>query len=407
MTSFIIPLYNAEKTIARTLDSLLAQTEPHFEILVIDDASTDRGCDIVEAYAQKDARIRLIRKEHGGVSAARNRGLAEAQGEYIQFIDADDSAEPDMLETLLSNLLRTKADISICDFYHPCLHSSLGDCVLDLTRKRNLLRYFQNTFSNHVPWNKLYRREVIRTPFDESVHFSEDGLFALANLRNARRLVSTSRKLYHYYVAPPSPDGQLSCISRIAQAPAEGEHWETFGYMIMRMLPQYQREIDRQFKKADREDFLYVRTFDFMLWDLALLSALGASERDVTRDILAVFSEPVFLHSVRVKEKYGIRCRIPHTEEEVSRYVKVSLFAYAEAQRRGLNPFHVLLSVFAYLFVERAGVPLDRDDLLTSLYADVRANRTPIARFVRSLFPEKRTATYPIYHAAHAEVRAI
>lgn len=99
--SVVIPLYNKENYIRRAIDSILSQTVQNFEILVVDDCSTDDGVEIVRSYQDQDARIRLIRQEtNRGVSAARNRGIAEAKFEWVAFLDADDEWKPDFLETI-------------------------------------------------------------------------------------------------------------------------------------------------------------------------------------------------------------------------------------------------------------------------------------------------------------------
>ena len=95
--SVIVPVYNAEKTLRRCVDSILAQTFEDFELILINDGSKDQSGDICDEYAAKDSRVKTIHKTNGGVSSARNAGLRIAQGEYIAFIDSDDYIDNDYL----------------------------------------------------------------------------------------------------------------------------------------------------------------------------------------------------------------------------------------------------------------------------------------------------------------------
>ena len=115
--SIIVPIYNVEKFLPRCLDSLLAQTFPDFELLLIDDGSKDRSGDICDKYALKDQRIRVFHKENGGVASARQLGVDEARGEYSIHADGDDWVEPDMLQCFYDKAKETNADIVIADYY--------------------------------------------------------------------------------------------------------------------------------------------------------------------------------------------------------------------------------------------------------------------------------------------------
>lgn len=112
--SIIIPVYNNENYLRPALQSVLAQTYPDFEVLVIDDGSTDGSLAICREFAQKDKRLRVIQKENGGVSSARNRGLEEAAGQYIAFVDGDDCIDPEMYTTMITILQDTGADLVDC-----------------------------------------------------------------------------------------------------------------------------------------------------------------------------------------------------------------------------------------------------------------------------------------------------
>ena len=112
--SVIVPAYNIAPWISRSLDSLMAQTHKDLEIIVVDDGSADNIREILGEYTEKYANIRAIYKENGGVTSARLRGVAEASGDWIGFMDGDDYVEPQMYERLLQNAMEAGADISHC-----------------------------------------------------------------------------------------------------------------------------------------------------------------------------------------------------------------------------------------------------------------------------------------------------
>ena len=114
LISVIIPVYNAERFVAQTLDSVLEQTYENWEAILVNDGSTDNSLDILQKYAQKDARFKIIDKKNGGVSAARNDGLKKAAGEYITFLDADDLWYPQFLEFMLQALQTLNPDVVWC-----------------------------------------------------------------------------------------------------------------------------------------------------------------------------------------------------------------------------------------------------------------------------------------------------
>ena len=115
--SVILPVYNAATTITRMLDSLRDQTLVDFEVLMIDDGSTDNSGAILDEYAQKDNRFRVVHKKNEGVSAARQTGVELAQGEYVIHADSDDWVDQTMLEELYAKAENDDADVVICDFF--------------------------------------------------------------------------------------------------------------------------------------------------------------------------------------------------------------------------------------------------------------------------------------------------
>lgn len=197
MVSIIVPVYKSEKTLSLCVESLQRQTKRDIEIILVDDGSPDNCPQICDALAREDARIQVIHKENGGVSSARNRGLDRAKGEFVLFVDSDDSAEPDMIEELLRRMGENA--LVLCGYHHHYLGRDV-EKVPDLTAwagAESFLRLYGQGYMN-MPWNKLFRRELTGR-FDESLSLGEDLLFNLDYLRRASGSVAVVQKpLYHY-----------------------------------------------------------------------------------------------------------------------------------------------------------------------------------------------------------------
>ncbi len=114
--SVIIPVYNTAEYLPKCLNSVINQTYPHLEIIAINDGSTDNSKPLLENYAQKDPRLKIINQKNQGLSAARNAGLKIASGDFITFVDSDDLIEPQMIEKMLAAIEKTHADLAVCSF---------------------------------------------------------------------------------------------------------------------------------------------------------------------------------------------------------------------------------------------------------------------------------------------------
>lgn len=375
--SVIVPYYNNKTTIERCIESILDQTYPHFELIAVSDGSTDGTEDIIRRYALMDTRVVPVFAAHGGVSHARNVGLTRAEGAYIQFVDADDYVQPDMLEKMLGALKEHTADFCSCAFTHPFLATHAGDRVFDFTKHDQLLTYYQHTFAGHVPWNKLYRREVVTAPFIEGMHFCEDGMFGIANMFNAKKAVCISNKLYHYCVAPSDAP---SLIGGMATAPF-WETKETFWYQRRDIAPIAEK-IFRQHLPVDKvADFAAVRLFDFLIWETIIYCAVNAPQAGIVTEVERVLNEPAFLDVIQCKENYGVRlCTLSDAKRayRAARFVEMfDAFWQQHTEEDGLRPFYVCLSLFAALFLTESG------DLNTvDLAAEALAGETPEAQYV-------------------------
>lgn len=198
--SIIIPVYNNESYLRPTLQSVLAQTYPDFEVLAVDDGSTDGSLAICQEFAQKDRRLRIIHKENGGVSSARNRGIEEAVGKYIAFVDGDDCIDPEMYTTMITILQDTGADLVDCRVIKESQYMSRPYEKGDVEVSDHPLEYLSKKgYFIDSSLNKVYRRDFIgRTRFDEGISYSEDKFFVTELIFKAKKMALVSNVFYHY-----------------------------------------------------------------------------------------------------------------------------------------------------------------------------------------------------------------
>ena len=202
--SVILPVYNAATTITRMLDSLRDQTLVDFEVLMIDDGSTDNSGAILDEYAQKDNRFRVVHKKNEGVSAARQTGVELAQGKYVIHADSDDWVDQTMLEELYAKAENDDADVVICDFFS---NTDTGQTLCkqrpsELKADVILRELFQQLHGSC--WNKLVRQACYNkynVRFPKGINHCEDLLFWAQLLQHNDVKVSYLPKaFYHYYV---------------------------------------------------------------------------------------------------------------------------------------------------------------------------------------------------------------
>ncbi len=166
--SIIVPIYNVEKYLKTCIDSILAQRFKDFELILVDDGSTDDCGNICDKYSLKDNRIKTIHKENGGLSSARNSGIDIAKGKYIGFIDGDDHIHPDMYNILFENIVKYDSDMVMCNFQYVNendkvkLNSEDGIFKINHYDKIEALNmiYSEESIKFIVAWNKLYKREL-------------------------------------------------------------------------------------------------------------------------------------------------------------------------------------------------------------------------------------------------------
>ncbi len=201
--SVIVPVYNVEKYLARCIDSLLAQSFTDYELILVDDGATDSSGKICDDYAEKDPRIRVIHKENGGLSDARNKGTQEASGEYIIFIDSDDFIEENALELLLSLIMKNFADIAVGGIYNCYENKKIAQCskneefVCSGTKALGYL--LEGVLITGSSCGKLIKTELAKKhifPFGKTY---EDAFYMPGLLLDAQSVAVTTRPLYNYW----------------------------------------------------------------------------------------------------------------------------------------------------------------------------------------------------------------
>ncbi len=200
--SIIIPVFKAEKTLCKCLDSIVAQTLSEWEGILVDDGSPDACGQICDEYATKDSRFRIIHQQNAGVSAARQAGLETVTGEYVIHSDPDDWVEPQMLEELYRKAVAEDADMVICDMYKDfgvkCLYYKQD--VTDTNSHSILNDIFRNKIHGSC-CNKLVKRSCMNkygAKFPKGVNYCEDVCFLVQLLKHDINITYLNKAYYHY-----------------------------------------------------------------------------------------------------------------------------------------------------------------------------------------------------------------
>lgn len=201
LITIITPVYNVERYLKECIDSILAQTFQNWELLLVDDGSTDKSGEICEEYARKDSRIKVIHKPNTGQADSRNLALTLAKGDYIGFVDSDDWIDPDMYETLYEALMTHEADISICGHYMVTRSKTrpstrLNDVIL-YNRIEALRLILEDREIKSYPANKLFKKTLLVEPFPASFYY-EDYAVLFKWFNRAEKVVNVRTAKYYY-----------------------------------------------------------------------------------------------------------------------------------------------------------------------------------------------------------------
>ena len=224
LISIIIPVYNVEKYLDRCMESVLGQTYVNTEIILVDDGSSDLSGRICDSYIDKDSRVRVIHKENGGLSSARNAGIKASTGSILSFIDSDDWVDSFFLEKLYLELENHHADAVGCQY----LMLSAADITEKAVDSNNHYKYSKKIYScnqamdslirdriKQVVWNKIYRREVIEGIAFEEGRYHEDVFCSYQVFARIQKYIELTYTGYYYFQREDSIMGEKYSLTRL------------------------------------------------------------------------------------------------------------------------------------------------------------------------------------------------
>lgn len=281
--SIIVPVYNVEQYLGNCIDSILNQTFKDFELILVNDGSTDNSLDICKHYKNIDDRICIINKKNGGLSSARNAGLDIAKGEYIGFVDSDDYIHPQMYEILYKVIIKNDAEMSVCNFKR--VFNSNEDLIFynKCNDKSMTIEYLSNIESLHrmsqengvvlvVAWNKLYKKDLFKNLRYKEGIIHEDECIVHRILYAAKKINYIHEKLYFYLQRDGSIMNNITNIKRIdywfalsdrirffdkiGLKKLQYSYEEKYLYEIFNMYPKFSKYKNVKKKLLLRFDFL-------------------------------------------------------------------------------------------------------------------------------------------------------
>lgn len=282
MISVIVPIYNSEKYLEDCLLSIYKQTYSEYEIITVNDGSTDRSAEIIDRMSREYGRIVPVTlSKNSGLSAARNAGMEKASGEYICYVDSDDTLEPDYLELLYNVAVKNDADLVIGDFKEVdealkplpdgyVNGQKLSDinlqrqsgCYPDgLINKRSLLNALSVSHLDHyavaavVAWNKLIRSDIAKANKFKEGYIHEDEFWIMPLLLSCNRIVWTSHVVYNYRIRKGS-------ITRNDNAKISSKENENKAWQHVQVLEAYESRIAavEGIKEIDRSEMRSLQT---------------------------------------------------------------------------------------------------------------------------------------------------
>lgn len=325
--SIIVPVYNVRAFLEKCLDSILAQTFKDFELIIVDDGSTDGSGEICDAYAERDGRITVIHKNNSGVVSARKAGIAAASGTYAGYVDGDDWIDPRMYETMISHMMKYDCDLVMCDIAHEskALPLSSGATSMNLESgyygadsiREKILPNMIYTGEFYkfgiypVIWNKLYKRERLikhQMAVDEQIKIGEDAACVYPYIFDCGGIYFIKDlSLYHYrhsgnqmtvlydksYFDRFKALYEFFSRSEIAASPYSGQLDYYYAYML-------KNTISNELKKGNHIPF------GEKLKNIATICAFASEEGFIDRIDVSAFPHGLYFKLIKSKKYFPL-----------------------------------------------------------------------------------------------------
>ena len=358
--SIIIPCYNMEKTMLRTLNSIREQEYSNLEAIIINDGSTDNTKDIANKYLQIDNRFKMIDVAHEGVSNARNVGLNSCTGDYVTFIDGDDNyTTPYAISTMIKAIQEANADVCACNFNNKWLNSYYYNAKFNLKDKSEFLKYYQTDVG--VVWNKLYKKTCITKKFHTDLLNNEDKIFNLENLANCMTAVTISDNLLNYI---SKKDIELVDVYNLSGS--ESILNDIFMQSFSDKLMKYKMSTFKKLKINENImcDCDLVNEF---FHDLSLLYFGDVADVDLIRFCNIHLRKKEFLNLFKRKSSFGLKF-LGMSKDKIDQYEKLISYAYNDVitYNKKLSTYLISISLFVKIFFELTDNTCD-DDLFVAM----------------------------------------
>lgn len=345
--SIIIPCYNMEKTMLRTLNSIREQEYSNLEAIIINDGSTDNTQAIAEKYIQMDNRFKLINIQNKGVSNARNVGLDNCDGDYITFIDGDDNyTTPYAIFTMVKAIKEKNADICACNFNNKWLNSYYLNAEFNLNNKSDVIKFYQTDVS--VVWNKLYKKSCISQKFHTDLEQNEDVIFNIENLVNCSLVITIQDNLLNYISKK-----DVEWVNLYNQSGAESILNDIFINAFNAKTKKYKKSVFRKLGMDEKilTDCDYTKEF---FHDLSLLYYGDVASSDLIKFCNIHLKKKEFLDLFKRKKEYGLNFLGIH-KERIELFVKLISYAYNDVicYNKKLSTYLISISLFSKIFFDK------------------------------------------------------